>query len=108
MRVSLPPTCAQTAARPKPRQPSGSTEGIPINVLPLESYQQRKAALTDAQTRLSLDLIEERVAVDPFHRVNREQVGNVIWDKSEPGLAVAYAIEGHTILRLTFVLLFEA
>jgi hypothetical protein len=63
--------------------------------------------LTDAQTRLSLDLIEEGIAVDPFHRVNRKQVGNVIWDKSEPGLAVAFAVGDETILLLTFLRLFE-
>jgi hypothetical protein len=64
--------------------------------------------LTDAQTRLSLELIEEGIAVDPAHRVNREQVGKVIWDKSEPGLAVAFTVEGESILLLTFVLIFEA
>jgi hypothetical protein len=108
MRTSSAHTCARLAVRLRLKLPSGNTGETLINLLPLDQYGERKAALTDEQIRLSLDLIEEGIATDPIHRVSRQQVGEVIWDKSEPGLAVAFRVEGDTILLLTFVLLFEA
>jgi len=51
--------------------------------------------------------VEESIAVDPHHRLQRREVGDVVWDTSEPGIALAFAIEGDSIVYLTFVLLFE-
>jgi hypothetical protein len=75
---------------------------------PTPAYQARKAALTDDQARLSLDLVEERIAVDPDHRSGREQVGDLIYDMTEPGIMVVYSvIEGEAVL-VTFRDLFNS
>jgi hypothetical protein len=52
-------------------------------------------------------LIEEGIASDPIHRYRRQQIGEVIWDKSEPGLAVAFAVDAGGAVLLTFVALFD-
>lgn len=90
------------------RQLSGSTGETLIKLVPLDQYSERKAALTDEPMCLALALVEEGIATDPRHRMNRREVGEIVWDRSEPGLAVAFAVEGDSILLLTFVLLFEA
>ena len=89
------------------KPPSPTTGETRINARPSDQYAARKAALADPQVRLSLDLVEESIAVDPHHRLQRREVGDVVWDTSEPGIALAFAIEGDSIVYLTFVLLFE-
>lgn len=75
---------------------------------PTPEYSARKAALTDGQVRLSVDLVEEGIAVDPFHRAGRVAVGGIVYDRTEPGIMVAYSmIEGKAVL-LTFRDLFDS
>ena len=79
-----------------------------IKARPSKAYTVKKAALQDEQVRLSLDLMEEAIASEPDDWADREQIGEIIWDKSEPGLAVAFAIEDGEIVYLTFIDLFLA
>ena len=65
-------------------------------------------ALKDAQVRLSLDLVEEGIAVDPYHRDRRVEIGSIIYDRTERGLMVAYSmIDGEAVL-LTFLDFFNS
>ena len=49
--------------------------------------------------RLSLDLVEEGIAVDPFHRVDRQAIGELIYDRTEPGMVVVYSmVDGQAVL----------
>lgn len=68
----------------------------------------RKAQVRNEQTRLSLSLAEESITVDPFHRDHRQEVGPVVWDRSESGVAVAFIVEDDQILFVSFVDLFNA
>jgi hypothetical protein len=52
---------------------------------------------------LSLDLVEEGLVAEPDNWLHRKQIGDVIWDTSEPGLAVAASIVDGEIVMLTFV-----
>ena len=53
--------------------------------------------------RLSLDLAEEAIVVDPWHRVRRIEIDDVVYDRSEPGIVVAYSIADGDIIFLTFI-----
>jgi hypothetical protein len=58
--------------------------------------------LTDKLARLSLDLVEEGIAVDSDHRNGREQIGELVYDMTEPGMMVVYSvIDGEAVL-MTF------
>ena len=92
--------------RQRPRWLS-SGEGT-IKSRPSDSYAAKKAALEDAEVRLSLDLMEEAMVAEPDNWAHRKQVGDVIWDTSQPGLALASSIENDEIVFLTFVDLFLA
>lgn len=77
------PMFGPSASRPKRRQRWPSIGGTSITPLtPTPAYQARKAALTDDQVRLSLELVEEGIAVDPFHRVGRQEIGELIYDRT--------------------------
>lgn len=57
------------------------------------AYRLRKASLASDQIRRSLDLAEESISVDPFHRDKRLELDGVVFDANEPGLMVAFRIE---------------
>ena len=88
--------------KPKPRLPS-TGEGHPIEPKPSPAYEAKKAALEDEQVRLSLDLAEEAVVSEPDNWTHRKRVGEVIWDTSEPGIALAFAEDDGQIVWLTFI-----
>jgi hypothetical protein len=92
--------------RPRPRWLS-SGEGT-IKSRPSKPYAAKKAALEDDEVRLSLELMEEAMVAEPDNWAHRKQVGDVIWDTSEPGLALASTIDNDEIVFLTFIDLFGA
>ena len=92
--------------RPRPRWLSCG-EGT-IKSRPSDRYAAKKAALEDDEVRRSLDLMEEAMVAEPDNWTHRKQVGDVIWDTSEPGLALATTIENGEIVFLTFIDLFLA
>lgn len=51
---------------------------------------------------MRLALAEESVLVDPFGRYLRNEVGEVVYDISEPGVMVAYTVEGDQVIFLAF------
>ena len=57
--------------------------------------------------RLSLDLVEEGIVVDPDHRDGREQIGDLVLDMTEPGIVVAYSMFNDEAILVTFRVLFE-
>ena len=69
---------------------------------PTPTYQARKDALTDAQVRLSLDLVEELIAVDPFHRAGRQAIGELIYDRTEPAILVVFTMIGDEAMLVAF------
>ena len=79
-----------------------------IRARPSIAYTAKKAALEDEQVRLSLDLMEEAIVAEPDNWAHRQKVGEVIWDRSEAGLALAFTIENDEIIYLTFIDLFLA
>ena len=58
--------------------------------------------------RLSLDLMEEAIVAEPDNWLHRRRVDDVIWDYSQPGLALAYTIEDGEIIFGTFIDLYLA
>lgn len=64
--------------------------------------------MIDAQVRLSLDLVEEGIVVDPDHRDGREQIGDLVLDMTEPGMLVMYSIVDDEAILVTFRVLFES
>jgi len=104
LRNTFGPSAVKTKLKPRWRN---TVEGT-IKARPSQAYMAKKAALKDEQVQLSLELMEEAIASEPDNWLHREQVGEVIWDKSEPGLALAFAIENGEIIYLTFVDLFRA
>jgi hypothetical protein len=79
-----------------------------IKARPSKADTAKKAALEDEQVQLSLDLVEEAIVAEPDNWAHRQKVGEVIWDRSEAGLAVAFTIENDEIIYLTFIDLFLA
>jgi hypothetical protein len=79
-----------------------------IKATPSPTYAAKKAALEDDQVRLSLELMEEAIVAEPDNWSHREQVGEVIWDRSEDGLALAYTVENGEVIYLTFIDLYLA
>jgi hypothetical protein len=71
-------------------------------------YLARKAALTDALVRLSVDLVEEGIVVDPDHRKGREQIGDLVYDITEPGVMVVFSVVDGEAVLLTFRDLFDS
>ena len=67
------------------------------------AYRLRKASLANDQIRRSLDLAEESISVDPFHRDQRLELDGVVFDANEMGLIVIYRVEPDgTIMFVTF------
>jgi hypothetical protein len=67
------------------------------------AYRLRKASLANDEIRRSLELAEESISVDPFHREQRLELGGVVFDANETGLIVTYRVEPDgTILFVTF------
>lgn len=67
------------------------------------AYRLRKATLTHDGLRRSLELAEEAISVDPFHRHERLEMDGAVFDANEPGLIVIYRVESDgTILFITF------
>jgi hypothetical protein len=95
--------CARSVPKPRLKPPWRNIGERYIKANPSPRYAAKKAALEDAQVRLSLELAEEAIAAEPENWTNRKQVGDVIWDTSEPGLALAYKIEDGEIIYLTFI-----
>jgi len=53
--------------------------------------------------RLLLELAEEAIAADPWHRVDRVDLGNdIVCDLSERGIMLTYRVVADEILFLTF------
>lgn len=52
--------------------------------------------------------MEEAIVAEPDNWAHRQKVGEVIWDRSEAGLALAFTIENDEIIYLTFIDLFLA
>ena len=76
---------------------------VPIKRDWAPAYRFRKASLASDQIRRSLDLAEESISVDPFHRDQRFELDGVVIDTNEPGMMVAFRIEPDgTINFLTF------
>ncbi len=86
--------------KPRLRPHWHSTVEGTIKARPSIQSAAKKAALQDEQVQLSLDLMEEAIAAEPENWAHREKVGEVIWDKSEPGLALAFVIEDDEIIFL--------
>ena len=82
---------------------SRSTWENEIKARPAPAYAARKAALADEQVRLSLDLVEEAIAVDPYHRFRRGKINSIVYDITDPGVMVAYAMVDDEVLYLAFV-----
>lgn len=67
------------------------------------AYRLRKASLTNDEIRRSLELAEESISVDPFHRDQRLELDGVVFDANEMGLIVIYRVEPDgTIMFVTF------
>ena len=66
---------------------------VPIKRDWAPAYRLRKASLASDQIRRSLDLAEESISVDPFHRDQRFELDGVVIDTNEPGMMVAFRIE---------------
>lgn len=79
-----------------------------IKATPSEEYAARKLLLTDPQVRFILELAEESIAVDPWHRVNRIEIDGIVYDKSEPGIMLSYVVLDGEVLFLTFRDLFNS
>lgn len=79
-----------------------------IKATPSPTYAAKKAALGDEGVRLSLDLMEEAIVAEPDNWKDRKQVDDVIWDTSQPGLALAYTVEDGEIIFGTFIDLYLA
>ena len=58
--------------------------------------------------RLSLDLMEEAMVAEPDNWAHRQRIGDIIWDRSQPGLALASTVESDEIVFLTFIDLYQA
>jgi hypothetical protein len=101
--------CEPSASRPKRGTLSPSTWGRGITPLrPTPAYLARKAALTDDLVRLSVDLVEEGIVVDPNHRNGREQIGDLVYDITEPGVVVVFSVVDGEAVLLTFRDLFDS
>jgi hypothetical protein len=59
---------------------SRSTGEVEIEARRSPAYARLKSALTDEALRLSLDLAEEAIAVDPHHRPLRREIAGVVYD----------------------------
>ena len=90
------------ASRPTLRRPSRSTWENDIKCRPPPAYAARKAALADEQVRLSLDLVEEAIAVDPYHRFRRGEINRIVYDITDR-VMVEYAMVDDEVLYLAFV-----
>lgn len=55
----------------------------------------------------SLDLAEEAIIVDPVHRVLREEIDGVVYDKNEPGVMVSFTMLDGEVYFLSFADLWE-
>jgi hypothetical protein len=71
------------------------------------AYASRKAALENEAVLLSLDLVEEGIAVDPVHRSRRPEIDGIVFDRTEPGLMVAWTMDGDEPLLLSFADLWD-
>ena len=59
--------------------------------------------MTNEHVRLSLDLVEEAIAVDPYHRFRRSEIDGIVYDVTDPSLMVAYAVVDDDVVLLAFV-----
>jgi hypothetical protein len=66
----------------------------------------QKAAITDDRVRRSIDLAEEAVAVDPFHRSRRHDADGITFDLNEPGVILGYVVEGEEVVYLRLHVLY--
>ena len=57
--------------------------------------------------RLSLDLAEEGIAVDPHHRHRRHEVDGIVYDMTEAAVIVAFVVIDAEAVLLSFVDLFD-
>lgn len=76
----------------------------PLGFVRSEQYRLRKRAVRDGETRLRLDLAEEAIIVDPFHRSKRyERPDGSIADLNEKRLLMVFEVVGNTIVFIDFV-----
>jgi hypothetical protein len=91
------------ASKRKPARFWPDTKEPRIKASPSQEYAARKAALTDPQVRLFLELAEEGIATDPWHRLNRVELAEgIVCDLSEQGILVVYKVRADEVLYLTF------
>ena len=95
-------TYVQSASRRTHSKRSLSTGEGEIEARRSPTYARLKSALTDEALRLSLDLAEEAIAVDPHHRHLRREIAGVVYDLGEPGVMVAFRVEGGIVVFLAF------
>ncbi len=88
--------------RPRLRLPSRNIGEGDIKARQSPAYQARKAALTNEQVRLSVELAEESIAGGPDNRDKRREINGVVYDRSEPGVMVTYSIVDGEVVYLTF------
>jgi hypothetical protein len=78
-----------------------------INRKPAPGYDDRKALIEDVEFRLRLDLTEEAALVDPSHRHRRTEIDGIVYDRSEHGVMLAFAVDGDDLILLSFADLFD-
>jgi hypothetical protein len=57
--------------------------------------------------RHSLDLVEDGIEIDHTHRWRRLEIDGIVYDRTEHGLMVSYAIEDDIPVLLTFTDLWD-
>jgi len=57
--------------------------------------------------RLSLDLVEEEIATDSTHRLNRLELDGIIYDKTQPGVMVSWKMIDGVPVLLSFADLWD-
>lgn len=84
-------------------------EGTTTNRRRRESYRLQRERLTEDVLR-SLDLAEEAILVDPYHRHRRDdRPDGTTVDRNEPGLFVAYLVSEleQTVEFVEFIVLYR-
>lgn len=75
-----------------------------IRIVRSGRYQSRKRAVRDGETRLRLDLAEEAIIVDPFHRSKRyERPDGSVADLNEKRLLMVFEVTGNTLVFIDFL-----
>jgi hypothetical protein len=76
--------------------------------LPSPRYDQRKAAIQDTTFLRDLELAEENVLAGPADYPIEQDIGGIYYNKTVPGVMLAYEIEGDGVRFLAFSDLFNS